>query len=87
MAGGVRCPECQGTQTEVIDSRPGPNKVHRRRQCTSCLGRFSTAETVIASRVRLTRKQALKQREMGLTYKQIAARSGVSITTVWHMCQ
>lgn len=83
---GVRCVECGSDQTEVIDSRPGPNKVRRRRKCTRCLRRFTTEETVIktaTNAMHLSRKKVLELREMKLTYKEIAKRAGVSVTTAW----
>lgn len=83
---GVRCVECGSDQSEVIDSRPGPNKVRRRRRCTNCFRRFTTEETVLKPSSRalhLSRKKVLELRAMKLTYKEIAKRAGVSVTTVW----
>ena len=39
----MRCPMCH-SKTQVLDSRPVPNGVWRRRQCTSCKHRFGTRE-------------------------------------------
>lgn len=46
--------ECCGQQTCVIDSRPAKNYRIRRRQCSICKRRFSTAEITIAELRRLT---------------------------------
>lgn len=83
---GVRCVECGSTQTEVIDSRPGPNKIRRRRKCMKCLRRFTTEETalkVAGPSMHLTRAKVLELRAMRLTYREIAKRAGVSVTTAW----
>lgn len=44
---GVRtwgCPECGSTDSAVIDSRPTPLGIRRRRRCTPCDARYSTLE-------------------------------------------
>jgi hypothetical protein len=44
---GLVCPSCEtATESEVIDSRPQPGRVKRRRVCLSCRGRFTTYERV-----------------------------------------
>lgn len=42
----MRCPFCNFDDTKVIDSRPADNKIRRRRECNSCLKRFTTYETI-----------------------------------------
>lgn len=43
-AGGFPCPECGEVGSEVVDSRPRPNSIRRRRECTACGARFTTVE-------------------------------------------
>lgn len=43
QTGGYPCPGC-GSRTIVTNSRPGPEGVRRRRECTQCQQRFSTVE-------------------------------------------
>lgn len=40
----MRCQQC-GKETEVIDSRPSPTSIRRRRRCLSCDYRFTTRES------------------------------------------
>ncbi|WP_077615508.1 transcriptional regulator NrdR [Caenibacillus caldisaponilyticus] len=44
----MRCPNCQGFGTRVLDSRPvnDGRSIRRRRECDSCHYRFTTFETV-----------------------------------------
>ncbi len=42
----MRCPFCGFEDTKVIDSRPTDSKKRRRRECTNCLKRFTTYESV-----------------------------------------
>lgn len=42
----MKCPECGYEDSKVIDSRPGENKIRRRRECLSCKCRFTTYEMV-----------------------------------------
>ncbi len=44
----MKCPFCQHSETKVIDSRLGKegNNIRRRRECISCLRRFTTFERV-----------------------------------------
>ena len=39
----MECPKC-GRESRVLDSRPEPNQVRRRRKCRSCDERFTTVE-------------------------------------------
>lgn len=41
------CPECgEAAGSQVIDSRPSPHGIRRRRLCLGCNGRYSTLEMV-----------------------------------------
>ncbi len=42
----MRCPFCGFEDTKVIDSRSIDLKKRRRRECTNCLKRFTTYETI-----------------------------------------
>lgn len=42
----MNCPKCQSDQLIVIDSRPDPKSVKRRRECLACGFRFNTIETI-----------------------------------------
>jgi len=44
----VKCPYCQSSDTQVIDSRVSDDgdSIRRRRKCTACSKRFTTYETV-----------------------------------------
>jgi Predicted transcriptional regulator, consists of a Zn-ribbon and ATP-cone domains len=43
----MRCPECKANNDKVVDSRPRPGHVYRRRFCLSCGCRFSTYELIV----------------------------------------
>jgi transcriptional repressor NrdR len=47
----VNCPFCRHEDSRVIDSRPTDEgtSIRRRRECTECGSRFSTAETAVLS--------------------------------------
>ena len=47
----MRCPSCSHNGTRVLDSRPVDEgrSIRRRRECESCLSRFTTFERVEAS--------------------------------------
>ena len=44
----MKCPFCGCIDTKVLDSRPNDDKtaIRRRRECTSCLRRFTTYEKI-----------------------------------------
>lgn len=42
----MRCPECEHPETRVVDSRATADSIRRRRECASCLMRFTTYERV-----------------------------------------
>lgn len=45
----MRCPICAG-DTRVIDSRPRPEGLRRRRSCVCCAHRFTTREYIVEKR-------------------------------------
>ena len=47
----MNCPFCRHEESRVIDSRPTDEgtSIRRRRECTQCGSRFSTAETAVLS--------------------------------------
>lgn len=47
--GGIHCPQCRSTESEIKDSRPNARGVRRRRKCCNCTERFTTLESVIGS--------------------------------------
>jgi transcriptional regulator NrdR family protein len=82
---GIRCVSCFGTETEVIDSRPGPGRIRRRRACSRCGFRFSTVEAVVVPKVKLNVRQVRQMRGRDMTYQEIGERLGVSTSTVWNV--
>jgi transcriptional repressor NrdR len=42
----MKCPYCANPDSKVIDSREAADSVRRRRECLSCLARFTTYERV-----------------------------------------
>jgi transcriptional repressor NrdR len=44
----MRCPFCQAIEDKVVDTRPSDNEqvIRRRRECNSCVRRFTTYERV-----------------------------------------
>jgi transcriptional repressor NrdR len=53
----MTCPKCNSTESRVVDSRPVPNGVRRRRECERCGQRFTTHEhlrTLVGRRDRET---------------------------------
>lgn len=42
----MQCPYCEENRTKVVDSRETDGKVRRRRECSNCVKRFTTYETV-----------------------------------------
>lgn len=43
----MNCPVCNCDVLTVVDSRPQPDSVHRRRKCERCGFRFTTRETIV----------------------------------------
>jgi len=50
----VKCPYCQRS-SKVVDSRPMPDGIRRRRQCEGCGRRFTTHERLAPVEVRVTK--------------------------------
>ena len=78
----MNCPQCNGSDTEVIDSRPYTKSVRRRRQCSACGHRFTTLETHGNTMKKLTaqRKQVVRQvnlLQLRLNRFLIVADSGI----------
>lgn len=89
----MKCPECDTTLHDVVDSRKRGNEIYRRRECFNG-HRFSTLETVATldtGRVipRGNKKypqelvdQCLAERATGDSHKVIADRHGVPLDTL-----
>jgi len=45
----VHCPQCEHTESRVIDSRESPDGVRRRRECLLCHHRYTTYERIHAA--------------------------------------
>ena len=45
---GPECPGCGERRSGVLDGRPNPEGIRRRRLCSSCGMRFTTQETVVS---------------------------------------
>lgn len=50
----MKCPYCERA-SKVIDSRPIPDGIRRRRECTACGRRFTTHERLAPIEVRVTK--------------------------------
>ena len=59
----MRCPKCGYTESKVIDSRPAEEgaSIRRRRECLSCLNRFTTYETVESVPLLVIKKDKTRQ--------------------------
>ena len=60
----MKCPYCSFEESKVIDSRPTDEgeRIRRRRECTSCLKRFTTYEIIESVPVIVVKKD--KSREV-----------------------
>jgi transcriptional repressor NrdR len=58
----VLCPFCSSDSTQVIDTRPIPAGVRRRRECTSCGERFTTYERAEEPRLEVTKRDGRRER-------------------------
>jgi transcriptional repressor NrdR len=58
----VLCPFCSSDSTQVIDTRPIPDGVRRRRECTSCGERFTTYERAEEPRLEVTKRDGRRER-------------------------
>jgi transcriptional regulator NrdR family protein len=59
----LKCPFCQGTKSNVIDSRPEGFGIMRRRECTSCEKRYTTREVTDLDLA------TIRQESMGIGHK------------------
>ena len=57
--GGIRCPNCEGGLTSVVDMRrqSAPDWIWRRRKCLDCGARFTTKEERISRAFWLPEKE------------------------------
>jgi transcriptional repressor NrdR len=51
----MKCPYCDGS-SKVIDSRPIPDGIRRRRECEECERRFTTHERLAPSEMRVVKQ-------------------------------
>jgi transcriptional repressor NrdR len=58
----VLCPFCSADTSQVIDTRPTPEGVRRRRECTACGERFTTYERAEAPRVDVIKRDGRRER-------------------------
>jgi transcriptional repressor NrdR len=58
----VLCPFCSADSNQVIDTRPAPDAVRRRRQCDACGQRFTTYERVEEQRATVVKRDGTKER-------------------------
>jgi transcriptional repressor NrdR len=59
----MRCPQCGGPDTRVVDSRDLDDSatIRRRRECGSCSARFTTYERVEAARLVIAKRDGTRQ--------------------------
>ncbi len=59
----MRCPSCSHNGTRVLDSRPVDEgrSIRRRRECESCLSRFTTFERVEESPLIVVKKEGTRE--------------------------
>jgi transcriptional repressor NrdR len=58
----VQCPFCSAESTQVIDTRPAPDAVRRRRECGVCGRRFTTYERVEEQRATVLKRDGTRER-------------------------
>ncbi|MGH2741029.1 MAG: transcriptional regulator NrdR [Thermoleophilaceae bacterium] len=56
------CPYCSAESTQVIDTRPAPDAVRRRRECGACGQRFTTYERVEEQRATVLKRDGSRER-------------------------
>jgi transcriptional repressor NrdR len=59
---GVLCPFCSTDSTQVIDTRPIPDGVRRRRECGGCGERFNTYERVEEPKLEVVKRDGRRER-------------------------
>ena len=59
----MRCPQCGGPDTRVVDSRDLDDSatIRRRRECTACSTRFTTYERIEAARLVIVKRDGTRQ--------------------------
>ncbi|HET7727406.1 MAG TPA: transcriptional regulator NrdR [Candidatus Limnocylindrales bacterium] len=59
----MRCPQCGGRDTRVVDSRDldDGTTIRRRRECPACTMRFTTYERVEAARLIVAKRDGVRQ--------------------------
>jgi transcriptional repressor NrdR len=59
----VRCPQCDGRDTRVVDSRDLDDAatIRRRRECAACATRFTTYERIEAARLVVVKRDGIRQ--------------------------
>jgi len=59
----MRCPQCGGRDTRVVDSRDldDGTTIRRRRECSACSSRFTTYERVEAARLIVAKRDGSRQ--------------------------
>lgn len=59
----MNCPFCNFSESKVVDSRPADegNSIRRRRECLSCIKRFTTYETVESLPMVVVKKDGSRQ--------------------------
>jgi transcriptional repressor NrdR len=58
----VLCPFCSSDSTQVIDTRPIPDGIRRRRECGGCGERFTTYERVEGPRLEVVKRDGARER-------------------------
>jgi transcriptional repressor NrdR len=58
----VLCPFCSADSNQVIDTRPAPDAVRRRRECGACGQRFTTYERVEEQRAIVIKRDGTRER-------------------------
>ena len=57
----MKCPYCGYEDSKVVDSRPAEDKIRRRRECLSCMKRFTTFEAVEHTPLIVIKKDRTRQ--------------------------
>ncbi len=57
----MRCPNCDNSETKVLDSRPVESAIRRRRECEKCSFRFSTYEEVEILDLTVTKRKGSRE--------------------------
>ena len=58
----VLCPFCSADSTQVIDTRPIPDGVRRRRECSACGERFTTYERAEEPKLEVVKRDGRRER-------------------------